>query len=333
MQIISSFFDNLKQKTTNPFFGTLIFVWLIRNWELVYTLFNFDKDCNLADKKSFIINYYSSRSIWTELLYNVGISLILMIFAYLLIVLTRVFVNWVEHKIIPELNLKFVSKLVVNSSRYDESEKQRIENYNALVAERENINKLELKNSELKNNLGNLSLELTKSEIGVKNLDFEKSELIIRNTNLESSKDTLEANLKISDNELSKAKRKLDWIDQLSMAKERLYIGDKISPFIFDLYVKLEEMDSALVAFYLFAENIQKKEELESEFNPLFTSFFIDNYMFYNKLFIDDLEYKKTKNFILTEYGEELVKYRKILNEEYRDAKNRALPKATIEKL
>ena len=327
MQIISSFFDNLKQKTTNPFFGTLIFVWLIRNWELVYTLFNFDNDCDLSDKKHFIIDYYTSRNVWIELLSNVGFSLLLMIFAYLLLVLTRVFVNWVEHKIIPELNLKFVSKLVVNTSRYEESEKQRIENYNSLVAERENMNKLELKNSELKNTLSSLSLELTKSEIGIKNLESEKVELITQNKNLESSKNTFEANLKISENELVKAKRILDWIDQLNISKERLFIGDKISPFIFDLYVKLEEMDSALVAFYLLANNIHKKEDLESEFNPLFTSFFVDNYMVYNKLFIDDAEYKKTKNFILTEYGEELVKYQKILNDEYRDAKNRFLKK------
>ena len=57
MDITSSFFDNIKDKTTNPFFGTLIFVWLVRNWDLVYTVFNFDSDCNLEDKKEFIRKY------------------------------------------------------------------------------------------------------------------------------------------------------------------------------------------------------------------------------------------------------------------------------------
>lgn len=51
MKIFESFVDNIKQKTTNPFFGTLILVWLVRNWELIYTLFNFDKDWLLSDKK------------------------------------------------------------------------------------------------------------------------------------------------------------------------------------------------------------------------------------------------------------------------------------------
>ena len=79
MRIIESFVDNIKQKTTNPFFGTLILVWLVRNWELVYTLFNFDNDCTLSDKKQFIRDYYVSKFFWKELLLNIGIALCLMI--------------------------------------------------------------------------------------------------------------------------------------------------------------------------------------------------------------------------------------------------------------
>ena len=39
-----SFKDNFKEKTRNPFLGTYLIVWLIRNWELIYTLFNFDQN-------------------------------------------------------------------------------------------------------------------------------------------------------------------------------------------------------------------------------------------------------------------------------------------------
>lgn len=330
MHIFSSFFDNLKQKTTNPFFGTLILVWAVRNWDLIYTLFNFDEDCDLADKKQFIRDYYSGKSLLIEFLSNVGLSLLFMIVGYSLIVITRVFVNWIDHKVIPELNLKFVSKLVVNSARYEESEKQRIDNYNLLISERENVNRLELKVSELKANINHLENDLTdtQSRLRITESDLHKvtnehQESEKKNKNLITQNETLEKKHNILD-------KKLKWIDNLTIAKERLYIGNKISPFIFDLYVRLEEKDSAIVAFYMLAENIKKGIDLESEFNPVFTNFFLDNYMIYSKILPDENEFGKTKNFILTEYGEELVKYRKELSNEYNDAKSRVLPKATI---
>ncbi len=34
--------DNVLQKTTNPFFGTLIAIWLVHNWQFIYTIFNFE---------------------------------------------------------------------------------------------------------------------------------------------------------------------------------------------------------------------------------------------------------------------------------------------------
>lgn len=42
-----SFKENIKGKTTNPFFGTLILVWIFHNWRLIYSIFNFDTSSNL----------------------------------------------------------------------------------------------------------------------------------------------------------------------------------------------------------------------------------------------------------------------------------------------
>lgn len=116
-EAISSFFDNIKQKTTNPFFGTLILVWSYRNWELIYTLLNFDSDSKLTDKTVFIKTYFSSRdSFWIELSINIGYALLFMFMGIVLIVGTRFVMNFVEHRITPHLYNKAISKLVVNKS-------------------------------------------------------------------------------------------------------------------------------------------------------------------------------------------------------------------------
>ncbi|SHL66444.1 hypothetical protein [Flavobacterium chilense] len=167
MEVLSSFISNIKEKTSNPFFGTLILVWLIRNWELVYTLFNFDDDCTLDDKKAFIVNYYSNKIWWQDLLLNIGLALALMILGYFLIVGTRVIVNIVNHNVTPRLNELTVSKLVVNKNRFETVRKQRDEYFNKLDEAGEKIIGLEQKNSlsqkqsvELENANKELNVEL-----------------------------------------------------------------------------------------------------------------------------------------------------------------------------
>lgn len=165
--IITSFFDNIKEKTSNPFFGTLIFVWLVRNWELVYTLFNFDSDCTLDDKKFFIRGYYFDKVLWLEILINIGIALGLMLLGYLLIIISRLFVNVTNHNIIPRMNEMTVSKLVVNRSSYQKVKNSRDEYFTKIEELGEVIIGLEQKNTILKNEqteLLNKQTDLIKNE-------------------------------------------------------------------------------------------------------------------------------------------------------------------------
>lgn len=54
MDAINSFFSNIKDKLTNPFFGTLIIVLIFQHWELWFAVFNFDEDCTLTDRLYFM---------------------------------------------------------------------------------------------------------------------------------------------------------------------------------------------------------------------------------------------------------------------------------------
>ena len=150
MNFISSFFDNIKDKTTNPFFGTLIFVWLVRNWDLIYTIFNFDIDCNLEDKKEFINGYYKDYALGKEMLINISIAFGLMVLSYGLIVISRLVVNVTNHNIIPRMNEKTVSKLVVNKARFETVKKTRDEYFVKIQDFEEQVIALQQKNSLLK---------------------------------------------------------------------------------------------------------------------------------------------------------------------------------------
>lgn len=124
---INDFFSNVKEKITNPFFGTLIVVWLIDNWELVYTLFNFDNDCTLIDKKRFIWEYYQNRSALLDLFCNILYSITALTIGYILVLITRTISNWFELTAWPFLTKRTVSKNIVHRDTYDALEKERDE--------------------------------------------------------------------------------------------------------------------------------------------------------------------------------------------------------------
>lgn len=138
---LNDFFSNIKDKLTNPFFGTLIIVWLTRNWELVYSVFNFDNNLKLKDKVVFIERYFAGKSFWLELCINAGLAILFMLIGYLLIVGTRTISIIVEHNIMPKITARFISKDVVLKTVFDEVKKERDEYFDSFEAERNRVRK------------------------------------------------------------------------------------------------------------------------------------------------------------------------------------------------
>ncbi|OXA83479.1 hypothetical protein B0A56_01445 [Flavobacterium columnare NBRC 100251 = ATCC 23463] len=145
-----SFTDNLKEKTRNPFLGTYLLVWLIRNWELIYTLFNFDNDCNLNEKKEFIFSYYKKNDFITNLFTNILWSFGLLILTYALLNLSRFIVNLFEKKLTPWIYKVTDSNSIVLKETYD---KLKSEN-----------NILELNLEKERESKGRLQIEISKLE-------------------------------------------------------------------------------------------------------------------------------------------------------------------------
>lgn len=139
MEVINSFFSNIKDKLTNPFFGTLIIVLLIDHWELWYAIFNFDDVYTLNDKVIFIKNYVTSNITLLSFLWDIAQAILYMFAGYLIIVATRSLVLWIEFYLMPLVTGRIVNKNVVRKEEYDDAVREREEYFDQYEEQRQNV--------------------------------------------------------------------------------------------------------------------------------------------------------------------------------------------------
>lgn len=164
-----SFSDNFKEKTKNPFLGTYLLVWLIRNWDLIYSLFNFDPKSNRGERIRFVKAYYSETNFVENLLINIFWSFGLLILTYLLVNISRVIVNLSEKQLTPWIYKITDSKSIVLKEEYDRIRLENDELQTRLDKERESKSKLETRISSLENEIS----ENLKSQVGTqRDADF-----------------------------------------------------------------------------------------------------------------------------------------------------------------
>jgi hypothetical protein len=123
--LLISFKDNFKTKTSNPLFGTVILVWVVKNWNLLYSIFNFDEKTVLEKKREFIINHFTARPFLETLLLCILEAFIILIVSYFLINLSRLIINFFEKRVTPIVYKWTDEKSIVLKSVYDASENER----------------------------------------------------------------------------------------------------------------------------------------------------------------------------------------------------------------
>lgn len=180
---ITDFFSNIKDKISNPFFGTLLFVWLIRNWDLVYSIFNFDSKTTLSEKISFIQTYINKNYSIKEVLINVGITLILILAGYLLIILTRSISTFAEFRIMPFLTQKIISDKVVFKKDYDNVKYERDEYSDRYEEQRAQVRLLSKQFDEISENYKKQSVSITENTTTINRLE---REVLIKDQTLNS---------------------------------------------------------------------------------------------------------------------------------------------------
>lgn len=193
MEVINSFFSNIKDKLTNPYFGTLILVLIIHHWELIFGIFNFDEGFTLDKKLDFVQNYIAINITWKSFLWDALQALLYMFVGYLIIVLTRSIVLFIEYWLMPLITGKIVNKNVVRKTEYDEVVKEREKYFDQYEEQRNyvrNFSKtIDEQTEQIKQKDENLLEQTDRISETIRKLDSTKTELESSiNSNNEKSK-------------------------------------------------------------------------------------------------------------------------------------------------
>jgi hypothetical protein len=180
--IFSSFKENLKQKTTNPFFGTLIIVWIIHNWEFIFTFFNFEENSTLENKTTFLGKHLSSIPFLKNLFICILITFSVLILTYIFLNLSRLIINVFEKKITPWVYKVTDKSSIVLKSDYQILELERNHLINKVEEERKA--KLESQN-EVTNLEERLKELMTPKDVKIEDIKIED----IVNSNVDSLND------------------------------------------------------------------------------------------------------------------------------------------------
>jgi len=106
---LNSILDNIKERTTNPFLGTLIVVWIVHNWKLVYSLLYFDSKLSLDKRLFYIQEYFNKTPFYLNLVYVFFLTILVLCVTYLFLGLSRFISDFYEKIIIPKI-VKFNDK-------------------------------------------------------------------------------------------------------------------------------------------------------------------------------------------------------------------------------
>jgi hypothetical protein len=121
----NDFIDTLKgevqDKSKNPFFGAFIATWLIRHWEVVFIILNFDDDFDLDIKLERVNNYLSSRpagDFWI----TIGLTFLVIFLGYVFLNLARIISNISEKLVTPIIYKWTAGKAsIVTKETYDQA--------------------------------------------------------------------------------------------------------------------------------------------------------------------------------------------------------------------
>lgn len=182
--VFNSIKGNFKQKTTNPFFGTLILIWICNNWIIIYAIFNFDQGYTLENKINFINDHITNEEPLWNLMKLICFSFIVLIFSYFLINLSRLIINLYEKKVTPWIYKISDKNDIVLKSVYEEllSENYKLrEKYESERAQRIKAeNETERLESEI-HNINNPNSLVEDSAREQKRIEFDKFETIAKN--------------------------------------------------------------------------------------------------------------------------------------------------------
>tara|TARA_R110002012_G_scaffold194501_1_gene362304 strand:- start:714 stop:1679 length:966 start_codon:yes stop_codon:yes gene_type:complete len=254
MEVINSFFSNIKDKLTNPYFGTLILVLLIHHWELFFSIFNFDDGLTLSEKLILIETYIENNITWKSFIWDALQAMIYMFTGYLIIILTRSIVLFIEHWVMPFVTGKVVHKNVVRRTEYNEVVKEREDYFDQYEEQRKQVRDfsktIDEQTEQIKQKNENLIDQSTKISDTTAEIQLLNSKLEIANKEFKSSKATNDQLQNANRNlELDKKKyiAKLEGYERFFYSEQNVGFynhSDKFPPEVLNKVIELYEESS-----------------------------------------------------------------------------------------
>lgn len=135
----NDFFSNIKDKLTSPFFGSLIFVWVLRNWDLVYSFFNFDEKMSRSQKIKYFNDYISTKNFFYEAAINIFCALVIILIGYILITCTKAMSVFFDNTALSWVTNIVSRGKVVDAGLFNDAIKERSEYSEKYEAERQKV--------------------------------------------------------------------------------------------------------------------------------------------------------------------------------------------------
>jgi hypothetical protein len=199
-ETITSFKDNIKRRFTNPFLGTFTAVYLAKNWELFYGIFNFDSYATQKTKIDYIQQYFGKINGLLNLLECIGYTFIVLIITYLLIAIARYLANIYNDIVLPWIT-KITDKSKIVSKEYYVrlyNEKEEIEK--KYEKERENRARIQGERDSLENDI----IDLKASDKNITKINELRNQVETLQSNiseLEIDKANLQKKIAVKDKE------------------------------------------------------------------------------------------------------------------------------------
>ena len=265
--MLDNLFGSVKEyartRITNPLLGTFIVVFIIRNFEFLYALFNIDRRVTLTQRINFIEKYSKVYLTFWNTVSNIGIAFGILSITFLGLWFSRALTNLYKS------GLNFINKKTDIGSTIPREEHESLKNsYNTVLKDRtllrSETRKLEDEYKELREKLINKEEVISK----LTRVENEKSEHIksIEKTINESKQ--LEKQLKEKNITLNTENEKLDSeLDKIKLNNNQLQTKN------FELEEKIKNNESSQIKIidelnslkpkYLELENINKEQQTE----------------------------------------------------------------------
>lgn len=179
--LLGFFQQDIKLKTTNPFFAAYFIVWIVRNWKFIYSLFTLNTIIPIGERFKILEVYLKSESYLLELTYCIVLALLLIIITYFFINVSRLITNLFEKRLTPLIYKISDFKKLVTKEVYVKVCNQRDQNENKYEAERDRRLKLQGDYDNLENTYQKL---LTSKEKEIEETD-EDDVVVLENDDLE----------------------------------------------------------------------------------------------------------------------------------------------------